>query len=284
LLGASGFLGSYIFKRLYLQEKNIIRQSRKKRKNFIKIDLLNKREVFKKLKKINPKIIINTSGMTDVEKCENSFHLAFKSNVVSIQNVCEYVKTYNKNCYFINISTDHLYNGKGPHKEENINLINNYALTKYLGEVMSSKIDSINLRVNFFGNNFIKKTGLVNWFINACKRKKKIFLYKDILFSPLEINSLTEIISKIINKRISGTYNLGSNNGISKAEFLNLIGKNLKLNLKFAKITSSSNIKNRAKRPNDMRLNNKKFEKKFKIKLPNIYQEIQKFCINYNNY
>ena len=33
-----------------------------------------------------------------------------------------------------------------------------------------------------------------------------------------------------------------------------------------------------------MRLNNKKFEKKFKIKLPNIYQEIKKFCINYNNY
>ena len=157
MLGASGFLGSYLFNRLYLQEKNIIRQSRKRRKDFIKIDLLNKQDVFRKLKKINPKIIINTSGMTDVEKCENSFHLAFKSNVVSIQNICEYIKIYNKNCYFINISTDHLYSGKGPHKEENINLINNYALTKYLGEVMSSKIDSINLRVNFFGNNFIKK-------------------------------------------------------------------------------------------------------------------------------
>ena len=219
--------------------------------------------------------------MTDVDKCENSFHLAFKSHVVSIQNICEYVKNYNKNCYFMNISTDHLYNGKGPHKEENINPINNYALTKYLGEEISSKVHSINLRVNFFGNNFTKEIGLVNWFINACKRNKKIFLYKDIFFSPLEINSLTEIISKIVNKRISGTYNLGSNNGISKAEFLSLIGKNLNLNLKFTKIKNSSKIKNKIKRPNDMRLNNTKFEKKFKIKLPNIYQEIKKFCINH---
>jgi len=222
--------------------------------------------------------------MTDVEKCEKNFNLAFRSNVVSIQNICEYVKSHNKNCYFINISTDHLYNGKGPHKEENINLINNYALTKYLGEEISSKVNSINLRVNFFGNNFLKEKGLVNWFVNACKNKRKIFLYKDIFFSPLEITTLTEIISKIINKRISGTYNLGSNNGISKAEFLRLIGKNLKLNLNFTKIKNSNKIKNKTRRPSDMRLNNKKFENKFKIKLPNIYQEIKKFCINYNNY
>ena len=118
ILGASGFLGKYLCKTFKLDKSYIvIKQSRKKIKNFHKINFLNKEEVKKKLNQIKPKFIINSAGLTDIEACQANFKLAYDANVLVLKNLKEYLEV-NKNCHLIHISTDHIYSGKGPHNEK----------------------------------------------------------------------------------------------------------------------------------------------------------------------
>ena len=53
----------------------------------------------------------------------------------------------------IQISTDQVYSGKGPHIEKNVNIINQYSLTRNLNVKKNFQIlMQFNLRTNFFGN------------------------------------------------------------------------------------------------------------------------------------
>ena len=56
--------------------------------------------------------------------------------------------------------------------------------------------------------------------------------------------------------------------------------KKLNINKKYKKINYNNKY---IKRPLDMRMNVKKFEKKFKIKLPNIYSEANKLIKEYKS-
>ena len=88
-------------------------------------------------------------------------------------------------------------------------------------------------------------------------------------------------LDKLINKKVSGTFNLGSRQGISKAKLLMKIGKNLKLNMKNCKISKMRNLKKNANRPKNMVMNCKKFEKFFKIKLPSLQDQIIRISRSY---
>jgi dTDP-4-dehydrorhamnose reductase len=280
ILGASGFLGNYVCRQFNQSNFTIIRQSRKIKKNFYKINLLNKYETEKKLYKIKPDFILNLAALTSIEECEKNYKLAYDSNVTIIKNLQNYLKS-NKRCHLLQISTDQIYSGKGPHKEKKVNPVNNYALTKYLGEIEAIKSNATILRTNFVGKSLNLDKGLVDWFINSCKANKQISLFKDVLFSPLEISSLSKIILQIIKKRKPGIYNLGTKDSISKSRFLRRIAKKLNLNRKNLKDINLNKVKKIVKRPKDMRLNVNLFEKTFKIQLPKINEVINKICSNY---
>jgi len=174
----------------------------------------------------------------------------------------------------LHISTDQVYNGDGPNKENKIKPINNYSLSKLKGEKYATKVHSLILRTNFFGKSLDSNT-LVDWLHDSLKKNEIISGYYNIFFSPLHVNTLSKIIIKILNQRKRGIFNVGSRNSISKYDFLKLVAKQLKLNTK--KIVKRRYEKNiyLANRPLNMSLNVKKFERVFKTKLPLVNREIK---------
>jgi len=87
----------------------------------------------------------------------------------------------------------------------------------------------------------------------------------------------------IINKKISGVYNLGSKNGLSKAQFAVKFAKKLKLNTKLLKIVCYKKNLLTAKRPLDMRMDINFFEKKFNVILKDLNYEINLVAKQYKN-
>ena len=221
-------------------------------------------------------IIINATGYTSVEKCEKNKVKAYYINVKITEYICKAIsKLKNKN-YLIHFSTDHLYNSKYSSNETNVKIINNYALTKYQSEKYAASVNSIILRTNFFGtSSHTSKRSLSDWIISSLENNKKIYLYKDIYFSPLHFSTISNIINLVIRKRKNGTFNLGSKKGFSKLKFGREIAiiKNLNSNLIFP---ISYNKKNNIKRPFNMRMNSSKFEKEFNYTLPTLKDEIAK--------
>ena len=53
--------------------------------------------------------------------------------------------------FLLHLSTDQVYSGKGPHRENFTNPINNYGKTKLKGEGFVKKINGCILRTNFVG-------------------------------------------------------------------------------------------------------------------------------------
>jgi dTDP-4-dehydrorhamnose reductase len=133
--------------------------------------------------------------------------------------------------------------------ETNISIKNYYAQSKLDGENFAKKGNSLILRTNFFGyeKNFKKKT-LINWILFSAKSKNKIYIYKNIFFSPLYIETLSSIIIKILSSKKIGIFNLGSVNKISKSNFILKVAKKLKVKLNYKKIDFKINQKLMTKR------------------------------------
>ena len=155
LLGSSGLLGSTLIYNLKKNNFETIAHSASSPAD-VSFNIKDFDQVRFYINKIKPNIIINLIALTDVDFCEKNKHDAFLINSESVRTItrcCEDLK----DPYFIHISTDHVYNHPGLSKENNINIINHYAKTKFEGEKHALNTKSICLRTNFFGRSYSVK-------------------------------------------------------------------------------------------------------------------------------
>ena len=134
------------------------------------------------------------------------------------------------------------------------------------------------LRTNFFGKSLhSSRESFSDWIIKAIRNNDKIDLFNDIFFSPLSINTLCDLISIILKKDISGTFNLGSKEGLSKSKFALKIAKELNyIPSKWVEVSSENNSNLIAYRPKNMMMECTKFEQICNINLPILEDEIKK--------
>ena len=281
IFGSNGLLGSSL--KLYLKKKNIKFKSISCKNAHIRGNIFSKNFLKKIFLKENPEIIINLSAVTNVDYCESNFEEAKKINSFLPLKISQTLDEISKNIYFIHISTDQVYTGIGPHKEnKKINPINVYSKTKFYGEKNIKYQNSIILRTNFFGKTSVShRKSFTDWIFENMMNKTEIKLFPDVFFSPLSFVSFNDILTKIIKIKPIGIYNLGSNNGMSKKDFAICFMRLLKKTKLNYREVSIKNVSLKAKRPNDMRLNNNKIESALKIKINNLHHEIEKVSKEY---
>ena len=78
----------------------------------VRLDLTSPVDVAKAIKTANPHVVINTVALTDVERCESDASLAELLNQSTARNAA--VASSNIGAKFVQISTDHLFNGTQP--------------------------------------------------------------------------------------------------------------------------------------------------------------------------
>ena len=279
ILGSSGLLGNKIYHFLKKKRLNILHNGLKKRK--LDITNLNNLKII-----LNKKLdlIINCAAATNVEKCEKFFKQTSKINIELGHNIFFLKKKLNLKFSVIFFSTDQVYESKKYSKENSkLTVYNNYSYQKLKAEKIYTKNRSIIFRTNFFGKGTGLNESFSDWLYNSFKSNKKFFLFKDIIFNPVRIDTLNNIIYNIITKKklnSNGVYNIGSEGQISKSNFGIFFAKKLKIYNNKEIICNSSEIL-KVKRPRNMSMNIRKFEKKFYMKLPDIKSEIIKEIKNY---
>lgn len=275
ICGATGFLGEHLNE--YLSKKyDLILQGYKK-KTSVNTNFVKPKEVFKVLNKFKPDIIVNLICFSDVEKCENQIDKAYQLNTLVVKNIATWIIQFQKKTKLIQISTDHVYNSKSMAKESEVNLVNNYAVTKYLGEQEALKAKAVVIRTNFFAAPNKIKRGLVNWLINSYKKNHEIQLVRDIYFNPVHVHTLCKIIEKFFKKNYSGIVNVGSKNYMSKEKFIIKTIKHLKLKIKKNTSIDYKDLREyKCARPKYMLMNSSKLGKILKIKIPTLENEIKK--------
>jgi len=247
-------------------------------------DLSDANQVSAMLGKIKPDIIVNLAALTNVDECERNPQQAYLANVKVVENLAKWIHDDGNECHLVQLSTDQVYGGIGPHKEGEITLQNYYAFSKYAGELAAAKISSTVLRTNFFGPSLCPgRTSLSDWLVESLRQEKPITVFDDIQFSPLSLQSLVELMELVIVRRTQGIFNLGSKEGMSKADFAFTLAETLKLPTNHMSRGISDKVKLTAYRPKDMRMDSSRFERTFGVELPTLIEEIQSAKVAYGN-
>lgn len=235
------------------------------------------------LEKIEPEVIINLVGLTDVDRCETHPNQAYLANVRTVENIADWIKREKASCHLVHISTDQVYDGAGPHTEDHATLMNYYAFSKYAGELAAASVPSTIIRTNFFGRSHCaKRASLSDWLFRALSNGDPIQVFDDVLFNPLSMITLSEMIELIMRKKPIGVFNLGSHGGMSKADFAFAFAEELNLSTSAMTRTSTDQVTFlKTYRPKDMRMDCSRFENTLGVKLPMLRNEIKRVAMEY---
>src|SRR5512135_3855567 len=86
---------------------------------------------------VRPDVVINLVAYADVDGCERDLRRAWRLNVLAAEVVAEACAA--NNAHLVHVSTDQVYDGRGPHAEAAPMPANCYALTKYAGELAAAR-------------------------------------------------------------------------------------------------------------------------------------------------
>ncbi len=286
--GASGMLGATIAKK-WIDKYHIYGTSKTNFKgnvfdNFFKFDLSNDsyKELFDWVK---PDIIIHCGAITDVDLCERRPEYAMAINGLSVKKILK----YSGNAKLIFISSDAVYNEKIKlHTEKDkTEPLNVYGNSKLLGEkeLLKSNSAGVIIRTTIVGRNINpNKNSFLEWILESLINNKKINLFGDVLFTPITIWDLINELEWIIDSSISGLFNIGCTESISKYEFGLRFCKELDLDTSLIKKISIEKLSFSAKRPKNQSLDVSYYEKISKRELPNIDMTIKSIITNYQEF
>ena len=216
-----GFLGGYVLDTLKMNGISSEGTNYQNISNSIKLNAVNIEEVEKYLISVKPETVINCVGIGDINFLEKNPSIAYKINSDSAKNIA---KICNKlGIYMIHISTDSVFDGQtGMYKEnDKVNPLNIYTKSKALAEnyVQDNAKNSVIVRTNFYG--FDKKNKwFFNWIINSLSSGKKITGFTDLIFNPLEISNLSNLLIELTTIKHEGILHLSSNDFLSKYDFI----------------------------------------------------------------
>jgi dTDP-4-dehydrorhamnose reductase len=219
LVIGAGFLGGNIAEKF---KDHIITQTNltKINKNSYILDITDEKQVVDCFHDVKPSIVINCAANTNIDFLERNTPTAYSINGEGIRNLA--VTCKRSDVRLVHISTDGIFDGiSGNYTEEDKpNPINVYAKSKVIGEenIMKNCLNHVIVRTNFYGNHPQGKS-LFNNILSKLKNRERFTGFDDVIFSPLEVSNLSDLISDVTFSNYRGILNLSSNESISKYQF-----------------------------------------------------------------
>jgi dTDP-4-dehydrorhamnose reductase len=287
--GASGMLGTALIDEL-TNKHEVFATSR--RKGFEKdgvqwecFDLTNSQHLNQWLVNVAPDVVVDCAAMVDVDRCEDDVDFATRLHIGTTKIMANYLDRNNKKLIYI--STDSVFNGKTdrPYVElDKVDPLNVYAKTKLLGEqpVLLMK-DGLVLRTNIIGWSRSGNMSFAEWVLKGLAESKPLTLFDDVVFSPLNVNDLSAIITQTIDSGISGLYHCASKDYISKYDFGIKMAKVFNLSISNIKKISIEDMNFKANRPKNMALNSNKLSSILAQDLPIVIDAIKLMKDQYDN-
>ncbi len=287
VFGASGLLGASLVPALRIRGYNVLAQGRSGGAD-LRFDPSDRSAVIGALMKYRPSAVVNLVAATNVDQCEVQPQLAWRANagVVGILTECIAATSQRLGIqpHLVHVSTDQVYDGPGPHAEDDVDLINVYGLSKYTGELLAKCVSATVLRTNFYGRSrCIGRVSFSDWLVSSLRNRTPITVFDDVRFSAVHINTLCTIIAQCIESRPVGTFNAGCRDSISKARFALTLAQALNLSTDQVTVGTSADIALKARRPLDMSLQVSRLEKVLAIQLPTTQREIEHTAKEYLN-
>jgi dTDP-4-dehydrorhamnose reductase len=219
---------------------------------YICCDLTKRENIKKIIFEFYPDFIINAAAFTNVDLSEMEREKAWKVNVKGVEYLAEASRVLD--AHLIHISSDYIFDGsKGPYTEKDKpNPLGYYGRTKLASEnalKISGSIHTI-LRTNvLYGMARNSRPDFVRWVISQLKSKKEIRIVTDQYNNPTFTDDMVQAITKVIEYKRQGTYNIGGRDFLSRYDFTRIIADYFGLDQQLIIPISTEELKQPAKRP-----------------------------------
>jgi len=229
VLGASGFLGSYLGFALRGIGHDVFGVSRRAipyfRHNTVVSDLNNLAE---NIQGGDYDLVINAIAVASHEACEQDPDTAETVNSVFPGLWASAARESGSR--FVHISTDAVFDGKNSElyvEEDASNPESVYGITKVRGEksVLTANPEALVLRVNFFGWSQSGSSGILDFFVNSFTRSTTITGFQDYVVSSLYMGDLVDAMMALVERGESGIFHTVSATPLSKYEFGRIVAR-----------------------------------------------------------
>ena len=242
-------------------------------------DFSNPEGVAETVRRIKPDVIVNAAAHTAVDKAESERDFAQLLNATSVEAIAKEAAAIG--AWLVHYSTDYVFPGDGvtPWTEDDATgPLNTYGETKLAGEVAVQKYCPKHLifRTSWVyagkGNNFAKTM------LRLAKDREELSIINDQFGAPTGAELLADCTAHAIRTALSkpevaGLYHLVASGSTTWFDYANLVfaeaqNNDFKLALKQTLPVATSAYPTPARRPNNSRLDNRKFQDTFNLTLP----------------
>lgn len=273
--GTSGQLGSAFQKFLRGKSNNFTFT------NSSELNICSSIDLFQKIRKISPSVIINCAAYTAVDLAESEKAKALAINATAVKTLAGICA--DQNILLVHFSTDYVFDGvkRSPYLEtDRTNPINEYGRTKMLGEqfIFASRARAAIIRISWLysnvGNNF------VNTMLKLFSTKREVRVVADRCGSPTFADDLAAVVlnglpifNGLTEPELFHFCNLGQ---VSRYEFANAILKLSKLDCTVLPI-SGLELPRPATRPIYSALDTRKISSFLNAKIPPWEASLKRF-------
>lgn len=220
-------------------------------------DLTNFSEVARLLDEEKPELVLHCAALANLDHCEQQPELAKRLNTDLPAELARL--TRQRGIQLVHISTDAVFDGsKAPYQERDIPSASGvYAETKRNGELMVLTLNPAALvaRVNFFGWSLTGTRSLAEFFFNNLGAGKSVMGFTDVIFCPLYVRDLGDVLLDAARKHLCGLYHVTGSSCLTKYEFGRKVGEVFGLDASLVRATSWREAGLKAARSPDLRLN-----------------------------
>lgn len=275
ILGGTGLLGQALVKECrYRNYKNI---AVAREKADVCFDITDDEALENLIKNSNPDVVINTVAIVNHKFCNENPREAYLVNSRPNSILANLSKIYNFK--FVYISTDGYFCGDKDlkHCEDNCNikLLNEYARTKFCGEIFSlTDKNTLVVRTNIVGFRHKKNSQtFVEWVVDCLRNNKDMTLFEDYYISSISVSQFSKILFDILAFNPTGIFNIASSEVFSKKDFIENLAIEFGYSLKNARIGKLSEFFS-VQRADSLGLDVTKVECLLKYKLPTLKEVI----------
>jgi dTDP-4-dehydrorhamnose reductase len=212
---------------------------------------------------VGASLVVHTAGLTTVEGCESNPALAQRINVEIAENVAR--ACANLGLPLVHISTDHLFSGEVPlvDEDEPTDPINVYGRTKAEAEVrvLAAHPGALVVRTNFFGWGPQYRRSFSDTILASLRSGEPTTLFQDVFYTPILIENLVRAVHELVDRGVSGIFNVTGDERISKCDFGYMIAREFDLDPRLIRPGFLADKPGLVQRPHDMSLSNTKIAK-----------------------
>jgi dTDP-4-dehydrorhamnose reductase len=231
------------------------------------------------LDQVKPDVIINGAAIAILDICEAKPDLAYQLNAVFPGELA--AEAARRAIHMVHFSTDAIFDGTtGCYTEtDEPHPINHYAFTKLAGEqsVLAVNPDALIARVNFYGWSLRGQRSLAEYFFYSLSKGEPVKGFVDVMFCPLQVNDLIDILLRMIDQNLSGLYHVVSSECLNKYEFCCKLARQFGLNEDLISPASWLEGGLRANRSTNLTMSASKLQKALGTPLPTQEDGLRRF-------